>query len=61
MLSDKRNTEYIDGKPVVLILVVMEDALWLLKPAFLIRFSDVLILVVMEDALWHFFLYPSSL
>ncbi len=58
MLSDGRKTAAVRISKTVLILVVMEDALW----QFLYNSSGftigVLILVVMEDALWQFSILP---
>ncbi len=54
MLSDYANAVMKAETKAVLILVVMEDALWLTLNNLYVICYIVLILVVMEDALWLF-------
>ena len=53
MLSEAVNKWQKDTREYVLILVVMEDALWVMSSLRPTCWSKVLILVVMEDALWE--------
>ena len=56
MVSDKILKSLIDGLNYVLILVLMEDGLWLLLQWMISQMIAVLILVLMEDGLWQRFL-----
>ena len=53
-------TDTKNAREIVLILVVMEDALWATKGRKAWRVQGVLILVVMEDALWEICLLRLS-
>ncbi len=54
MLSDAIRAEYRDGLLFVLILVLMEYALWQeIETSYNYKENGVLILVLMEYALWH--------